>query len=254
MSDKEVEGGGEEGLDEMGAQEMAEQLVHLQQTSSGDSSKKKQRRAALLEWMLQHERNEFDVGIGTAEVAHNPQPIKINDLIAFTLKDDHYGWSDAKIEEFIQIMADTKDRIADIKPVLKIRVKRKPKATTKSKRPRSNNHNEEEEDEEEDIATDRKRSRTENHHDEVDEKHVPHSQADVKQTPNSSPLPHWNLWSRVKDCRRFGNPIHCPNTNEIWMSKISHMDEQDPTIHLSMSLDPYVSIPPPKYVCIFFST
>lgn len=114
-----------EGLDEERAQAMAEQLVESQQSSSGDSSARKKRRAALLEWMLQNDRNEIDVGAGIAFVDFKPEPIKFNDLLAFTLKnDEQYGWSDAKIDTLIQIMADTKERIAETKAVLRIRLKK----------------------------------------------------------------------------------------------------------------------------------
>lgn len=139
MSDEsEIENGtGDGGLDEERAQAVAEELVELQQSSSGNLTKRKQSRAALLEWMLENEREAITVGRGTAEVHYSAQPIKPHDLLEITLRDEPYNWDEKKIDELIETMEAIKENIAEPKPVLRIRINKKgAKGAKKRKRPR----------------------------------------------------------------------------------------------------------------------
>jgi len=120
--------------DEDKAQEMAQELIHLQESSSGNSSKKKEHREQLLEWMIENEREKIDVGTGTAEIHFASQAIKPNDLLVTALCDEPYNWTEEKVQDLIQLMADTKERIADVKPVLKIKLKRKTKSVIKKRK------------------------------------------------------------------------------------------------------------------------
>jgi hypothetical protein len=130
------EGEGDEdgGLDEGRAEEMAAELVHLQEASNGESSKRKQSRALLLEWMLQHDRKEIDVGQGTAELHYAAQPIKVDDLLITALHDEPYNWTQQQIDDLILTMGETKERIAETKPVLRIRLKRRKPASASNRR------------------------------------------------------------------------------------------------------------------------
>jgi hypothetical protein len=140
-------------LDEETAQSMAEELVKMQESASGDGSKRKQSRAALCEWMVSNERPEIDVGVGTAVIKETTQPIKHTDLLAFTLKDEPYNWTDQEIDDLVQSMDDTKDRIAEPKFVLRIKLKRKKKTKGASvKRSRANEEEEEDNDGEEEAV------------------------------------------------------------------------------------------------------
>jgi hypothetical protein len=134
--------GGADGLDEEAAAAMASQLVEFQQHSGG--SGRKQSRKQLLEWMLANERDTIDVGAGMAAVEQKPETIAANDLLALTLGDEPYRWSVEQIDDLIQLMNDTKERIANPKPVLKIKLKRKSKAKGKRGRAKAQDDDDDE--------------------------------------------------------------------------------------------------------------
>lgn len=112
-------------LDEDGARAVAQDLV--QESANGAQRERKKRRVQLLEWMMENERGEIDVGAGTAEIKQTKQTVKSSDLMFMALRDEPYNWSEEQIEELVQIMASTKEQITETKPALKIRLARKKK-------------------------------------------------------------------------------------------------------------------------------
>jgi hypothetical protein len=120
-------------MDEQGAQLVAEELIHYKENSSGVQSQWKQNRAKLLDWMIQNERAEIDVGFGVAEVRQSKESVKPNDALMMTLRDEPYNWNDDDIEALIFAVASTKEHIAENKSVLKIRLAKPTKTKTKNK-------------------------------------------------------------------------------------------------------------------------
>lgn len=131
MSDAdEKDSDGDGGVDEDRAHGLAQELVQHKESSSGQSSKRKEDQAKLLEWMLENDRAEIDVGgVGTAAVHYTTQSLKATDLLVTTLQQEPYNWPEAKVEDLLLLVADTKERLAETKPVLKIKLlKRKRKS------------------------------------------------------------------------------------------------------------------------------
>jgi hypothetical protein len=114
-------------IDEEEALGLAQRLATAKVQTASNRGEMKATRERVLAYMLATDQKEIKLGSVRFTVQEKPEPVKISDLYAQTLR-QHYGFDEPDLDQLSDLVNQTKEETAKLRPVLSIRALRTKKS------------------------------------------------------------------------------------------------------------------------------